>query len=85
MGGHDDEKIRNARVILWQGHCSVHTRFNVRQIEKARNEHPGINIIVHPECTMDVVEASDLDGSTEFIIDKINNAPPGSKWAVGPR
>ena len=83
MGGHDDEKIRNARGILWQGHCSVHTRFNVRQIEKARNEHPGINIIVHPECTMDVVEASDLDGSTEFIIDKINNAPPGSKWAVG--
>lgn len=83
MGGHEEEKIRDARVILWQGHCSVHTRFNVRQIEKARLEHPDINIIVHPECTMDVVEASDLDGSTEFIIDKINKAPAGSKWAVG--
>ncbi len=83
MGGHSSESIENATVILWQGHCSVHTRFNTRQIERARSEHPDINILVHPECTMDVVNAADLDGSTEFIIDTINKAPEGSKWAVG--
>ena len=83
FGGTDAEKIKASRVILWKGHCSVHGRFTVEQIEKARREHPGINIIVHPECTLDVLRASDLNGSTEFIIRTVSAAPPGSKWAVG--
>ncbi len=83
FGGTDAEKIRASRVILWKGHCSVHGRFTVEQVEKARREHPGINIIVHPECTLEVVNASDLNGSTEFIIKTVSAAPSGSKWAVG--
>ncbi|TMG05712.1 MAG: quinolinate synthase NadA, partial [Chloroflexi bacterium] len=72
-----------ARVILWKGHCSVHRRFSVAQIEKARREHPGITVIVHPECTMEVVQAADMDGSTEFITRTITEAPAGAKFAVG--
>jgi quinolinate synthase len=83
LGGHTAEDIAAAKVILWQGHCSVHTRFTVQQIDKARDAHPDINVIVHPECTMDVVASADMDGSTEFIIKSITEAPPGSKWAVG--
>lgn len=83
LGGHTAENIAAAKVIVWQGHCSVHTRFNVEQIDKARDAHPDINIIVHPECTMEVVAAADMDGSTETIIKAISEAPAGSKWAVG--
>ena len=83
LGGNTREQLERARVILWKGHCSVHRRFSVAQIEKARREHPGINVIVHPECTMEVVQAADMDGSTEFITRTITEAPPGSKWAVG--
>ena len=77
------EKIKSSRVILWKGHCSVHGRFTVEQIQKARAEHPGINVIVHPECTLDVVRAADLSGSTEFIRKTVSEAPAGTKWAVG--
>ncbi len=83
LGGNTRERLERARVILWKGHCSVHMRFTVQQIEKARREHPGITVIVHPECRMEVVQAADLDGSTEFIAKTITNAPPGSKFAVG--
>jgi quinolinate synthase len=83
MGGHSEEELTNARVILWQGHCSVHTRFTVGQIEDARRAHPDINVVVHPECTMEVVEAADCNGSTEYIKRTIDEAPAGSKWAVG--
>ena len=83
LGGHTAENIAAAKVIVWQGHCSVHTRFNVEQIDRARDAHPDINIIVHPECTMEVVAAADMDGSTETIIKAISEAPAGSKWAVG--
>ncbi len=83
MGGHTEEALTNARVILWQGHCSVHTRFTVGQIDEARRKHPDINVVVHPECTLDVVEAADFDGSTEYIKRVITEAPAGSKWAVG--
>jgi len=68
---------------LWKGHCSVHKRFTVRQIEKARREYPGINVIVHPECEFDVVQAADMSGSTELILARISEAPAGSQWAVG--
>jgi len=83
LGGNALEQLERARVILWKGHCSVHKRFSVDQIEKARREHAGITVIVHPECTMEVVEAADLDGSTEFISKTITEAPAGSQFAVG--
>ena len=83
LGGHTEEALRKAKLILWQGHCSVHTRFTVAQIEEARQKFPDVNVIVHPECTMEVVQAADLVGSTEFIINTIRNAEPGSVWAVG--
>lgn len=83
LGGNEQEKIKKATIILWKGHCSVHKRFTIEQVEKARSERPGINILVHPECTMDVAISADYMGSTEYIINKIEDAPPGSKWAVG--
>ena len=83
MGGHTEEELKQSKAILWQGHCSVHTRFTVSQINKARAAYPDINVIVHPECIMETVQAADSDGSTEFIIKTINEAPAGSKWAVG--
>ena len=83
LGGHGEEALRRAKVILWQGHCSVHTRFSVAQIEEARRCHPDVNVVVHPECFMEVVQAADLNGSTEFIVKAISESPPGSVWAVG--
>jgi quinolinate synthase len=83
LGGNTPEQLRDARIILWKGHCSVHKRFTVAQIEKARRDYPGINVIVHPECELPVVQAADLAGSTEFILAHIAAAEPGSKWAVG--
>jgi quinolinate synthase len=83
MGGHTEDALRAAKIILWQGHCSVHTRFSVAQIEEARQRYPDVNVVVHPECFMEVVDAADLNGSTEFIIKSISEAPAGSVWAVG--
>ena len=83
LGGHTPKEIDDAKVILWQGHCSVHTRFTVEQIRLAREANPDVNVIVHPECTMEVVEAADSNGSTEFIKKTIEDASPGTKWAVG--
>ena len=82
-GGLTAEQIRGARVILWQGHCSTHQRFSVEQIEKARTEHPGVKVIVHPECRWEAVQAADDWGSTEKIIAKVSEAPAGTTWAVG--
>lgn len=83
LGGNTPEAIRDAKFILWKGHCSVHKRFTVEQIEKARREYPGVNVLVHPECELEVVKASDFNGSTEYIINKITESEPGSIWAVG--
>jgi len=83
LGGNTLDSIKNSKLILWQGHCSVHTRFNIDQIENAKKKFPEINIIVHPECTMDVVDNSDFVGSTEYIIKTINEGAPGSIWGVG--
>jgi quinolinate synthase len=82
-GGLEPEAMKRARIILWKGHCSVHTRFTVRQIENLRAQHPGIRVIVHPEVTWDVVQAADESGSTEHIIKTVKNSPVGSIWAVG--
>ncbi len=75
--------IEDVRVILWKGHCSVHEKFNVAQIEALRKNDPERRIIVHPECTFDVVQAADEAGSTSYIIDQIEASAPGTKWAVG--
>lgn len=77
-----EEEITNARIILWKGYCSTHMRFSTQQIAKARANYPGINVIVHPECRREVVEAADMYGSTEYIIQQIERAPAGSQWAV---
>jgi quinolinate synthase len=82
-GGLTAEQIRTARMLLWKGHCSVHTRFSVRQIENVRKQYPGAKVIVHPECTWDVVQAADEAGSTEHILKTVRESPPGSVWAVG--
>ncbi|MBC8171246.1 MAG: quinolinate synthase NadA [Anaerolineae bacterium] len=82
-GGLTDEQILNAKVILWQGHCSVHQQFRPEHIDMWRNLHPDINILVHPECMMEVVDKADYVGSTSYIIKTVENAPAGSKWAIG--
>jgi quinolinate synthase len=82
-GGLDPDQARRARLILWKGHCSVHTRFSVAQIEATRRQHPGVRVIVHPEVPWDVVQAADDSGSTEYIIRKVSQSPEGSTWAVG--
>ncbi|MCI0775319.1 MAG: quinolinate synthase NadA [Chloroflexi bacterium] len=83
MGGLSDAEIRQAKVLLWQGHCSVHTRFTVDQIVAARERNPETNIIVHPECTQETVAAADMNGSTEFILNTVAGAPAGSSWGIG--
>jgi quinolinate synthase len=82
-GGLDPEAVKRARIILWKGHCSVHARFTVRQIESMRAQHPGLRVIVHPEVPWDVVQAADDSGSTEYIIKQVKASPEGSVWAVG--
>ncbi|WP_394252250.1 quinolinate synthase NadA [Arthrobacter pityocampae] len=82
-GGTDEQTLRDSRVILWHGFCSVHRRFTVAQIEKARAEYPGVRVIVHPECPMPVVDAADEAGSTDYIRKAIDAAAPGSTFAVG--
>lgn len=82
-GGLTAEQLRNAKMILWKGHCSVHGRFAPEVVDSLREEIPGINILVHPECRHEVVLKADLVGSTEFIIKTIEAAPAGSAWAIG--
>jgi quinolinate synthase len=82
-GGVTPEALATARMILWKGHCSVHGRFSADVVDELREKKPGIQILVHPECTHDVVTRADLVGSTEFIIKTIEAAPAGSVWAVG--
>src|SRR5438105_5905499 len=82
-GGLEPDAVKRARIILWKGHCSVHTRFTARQIENLRVQHPGVRVIVHPEVTWDVVQAADDSGSTEYIIRTVSQSPKGSVWAVG--
>jgi quinolinate synthase len=83
LGGNTEEALRDATVILWKGYCSVHARFSVEQIQEARERFPDVQVVVHPECRYEVVEAADLDGSTEYIINVVRDSPAGSTWAVG--
>jgi quinolinate synthase len=82
-GGLTAEQLRAARMILWRGHCSVHGRFTAENVADVRARVPGVNVLVHPECRHDVVLAADLVGSTEFIIKTLDEAQPGSAWAIG--
>lgn len=82
-GGLTVEQIQLAKVLLWKGHCSVHGRFTASCVDDLRVRVPGINVIVHPECTYEVVEKADFVGSTEKIISTIAAAEPGSAWAIG--
>ncbi len=83
LGGSTEDALMEAKVLLWHGFCSVHKRFTVAQIEKARADFPGVHVMVHPECPMPVVDAADSSGSTDFIVKAIEAAPAGSTFAVG--
>ena len=82
-GGLTPEQLRAAKVILWKGHCSVHGRFTAASVDEVRARVLGVQVLVHPECSYDVVARADLVGSTEFIIRTVEAAPPGSSWAIG--
>ena len=83
FGGHTPEAIQKAKIILWKGNCPVHQLFTVKQMKRLREQIADIQIIVHPECRREVVELADMDGSTAHIIRVIEQAPAGTKWAVG--
>ncbi len=75
--------LPEVRIILWRGFCSVHTKFTKQQVDETRAARPGVKVLVHPECSFDVVQAADLAGSTEFIIQQVEKAAPGTHWAIG--
>ena len=83
LGGNTEDELLEAKLILWRGHCSVHGRFKPWHVDQIRKQVPGVQVLVHPECTREVVELSDLNGSTSYIIKTVENAPSGSKWAIG--
>jgi quinolinate synthase len=83
LGGNTREALERSRVLLWRGHCSVHQMFTPAHVDLFRAKVPGIKILVHPECPIEVVERSDIQGSTSKIIREVEQAPPGSKWAIG--
>jgi quinolinate synthase len=81
-GGLTLEQVQKAKLILWKGHCSVHTRFTTQQIDAFRKKYPHGRVVAHPESTFDVVQAADESGSTEYIINAVKNSPSGSVWAI---
>ena len=83
MGGQTDHSIKNSKVILWKCHCSVHQMFRAEHVEGFRKQHPGIKILVHPECPREVNDLADVSGSTGKIIETVESSPPGTKWAIG--
>lgn len=83
LGGNTEQSIRDSRVILWKGHCSVHQMFQADHVHSFRKNHPGIKILVHPECPQEVNDIADISGSTSKIIDTVKKAPAGTKWAIG--
>lgn len=83
LGGNSEQAIRDSRVILWKGHCSVHQMFRAEHVQQFRAKFPGIQILVHPECPQEVNDIADISGSTSKIIDVVKKAPAGTKWAIG--
>jgi len=82
-GGLTPDRLRSAKAILWKGHCSVHQRFLPEHVDKVRARHPGIRVIVHPECRWEVCQKADALGSTERLIQIVEEAPTGSTFAIG--
>jgi quinolinate synthase len=82
-GGTDPEALKRARVVLWKGHCHVHGRFLPEHVDEVRTAHPEVRVVVHPECSHEVVAKADLVGSTHFIVDFVEKAAPGSVIAIG--
>lgn len=83
LGGNTSKAIHQSKVLLWKGHCSVHQMFRPEHVNLFREKHPGIKILVHPECPREVFELADVSGSTSKIIKTVEAAPPGTKWAIG--
>jgi quinolinate synthase len=83
LGGNSPEALRESKVLLWKGHCSVHAIFRPEHVDLFREKYPGIKVLVHPECAMEVVDKADVFGSTGKIIREVEAAPPGTKWAIG--
>ncbi len=83
LGGNSEQQIRESKVVLWKGHCSVHQMFRPEHVTMFRDKYPGIKILVHPECPREVFELADVSGSTSKIIKTVESSPPGSKWAIG--
>lgn len=83
LGGNTEDQLREAKLILWRGHCSVHGRFKPWHVDQIREKVPGIKVLVHPECVHEVVDKSDLNGSTSYIIKTVEESRAGSKWAIG--
>ncbi|GAA4429961.1 quinolinate synthase NadA [Bremerella cremea] len=83
LGGNSEAQLKESKVILWQGHCSVHQMFKREHVDAFRQNHPGIQILVHPECMREVNEIADVSGSTGKIIETVRKAPAGTKWAIG--
>ncbi len=83
LGGNTEQAVRDSRVVLWKGHCSVHQMFRAEHVHQFRERHPGIKILVHPECPQEVNDIADVSGSTSKIIKTVEAAAPGTKWAIG--
>jgi quinolinate synthase len=83
LGGNSAESLAGSKVLLWKGHCSVHAMFRPEHVDLFRARHPDIKVLVHPECAMEVVDKSDIRGSTSKIIREVETAPPGTKWVIG--
>jgi quinolinate synthase len=83
LGGNPADQLKKSRVILWQGHCSVHAMFKPEHVDAMRANLPGVKVLVHPECSMEVVDKADLVGSTSYILKQVEQAPPGTTWAIG--
>ena len=83
LGGNTEAALRQSKVILWKGHCSVHQMFRAEHVHQFRQRFPGIKILVHPECMQEVNDLADVSGSTNKIIQVVEQAPPGTKWAIG--
>jgi quinolinate synthase len=83
LGGNDERNLHNADFVLWKGHCSVHALFRPEHVDQVRRDHPGMKVIVHPECKWEVVQKADMAGSTAYIVKQVQAAPPGTEWAIG--
>ncbi|QDV23993.1 quinolinate synthase NadA [Aureliella helgolandensis] len=83
FGGNTEQALVDSKVVLWKGHCSVHQMFRPEHVAQFREKYPGIKILVHPECPQEVNDIADVSGSTSKILKTVEEAPPGTKWAIG--